>query len=857
MKGALTLFRREMREYLQSPIATIVVIAFLLLSGGLFVSQFFLIKLLDMRAFFDLLPLILAVMLPAISMRIWAEDRQLNTLELLLSLPLKPAALVVGKFLAALTFFALTLVSTWTIPAMLSWLGRPDLGPILTGYLGSFLLGALFLSLGQFISGFCRDQIVAFILGLFACMGLFLVGTDFIASTVDGWWPGLGGFLQRHLGIVRYIVGFQKGVIDVSDLVYLVFLMGVFLALNGVWMEGRLRPRARVTFATACGLSLSIAMATHVILEQIPLGRFDLTANQNYTVSPATRELLRQLDLPATVKLYLSPPEKMPTAMRTLERDLKDALEELRLASGGKLNYSVSHMETSALLSAGENNLRGEGRADDARHFPELAAGAARNVGEGASLQDKLGRRGIQPFQVQSIEADELGVRLVYSAAAISYKDRPEEVIPQIMPEMLDQMEYLVLSKIYRMTLEEPPQVALVAPYEERSVDPAMMGILRQLGIDSQDQMLKDDYRFLPAILRQEGYTVHRIRLTEQEPIPSGVHTLILVEPGTLNDRQLYEVNRFLTEGGNLFLAAQRYQFQYEQMGRGISPSPQSQPVGVDPLLETWGVEIGRDILMDEESRVLSVSSGATLGPFAISVPVKSPIHVFVGQEQMNQQLNLTSQLSPIFYLWGSPLKIQGDRLGSNGLTVTTLFTSSVRSGAVPLADFGRFHSTNASGGGRLPLSVWVKGTFPDHFGGKPVPEWPKPPAEEMAPPSESPSLEPKSEKKEPPPLISQLTPKPGQLILVGCTKMFTEELATTGGQITFFMNAVDTLVSGGKLVGIRNKRQQDRVLVAPSAPVKAWFRFFTLGLMPMVLVTLSLAHAAFRRRLREAYLPS
>lgn len=828
MRGVLTLFPREMRGYLQSPIATIVGVAFLLLSGGLFVSQFFLIKLLDMRAFFDLMPLILAVMLPAVSMRIWAEDRQLNTLELLLSLPLTPTALVAGKFLAALTFFASALVSTWTIPAMLCWLGRPDLGPILTGYLGSFLLGAFFLSLGQFISGFCRDQIVAFILGLFACLGLFLVGTDFIASTVDGWWPGLGGFLQRHLGVSRYVIDFQKGVIDVGDLLYLGLLVVVFLALNGVWMEGRLRPRARVTFATACGLSLSVAMAAHGILEQLPLGRFDLTANRNYTVSPATRELLRHLDVPATVKLYLSPPEKMPTAMRTLERDLKDALEELRLASGGKLGYSVSHMETSALLSGGENSPKGEE----------------------ASLQDKLGRRGIQPFQVQSIEADELGVRLVYSAAAISYKDRPEEVIPQIMPEMLDQMEYLVLSKVYRMTLEEPPQVALVAPYEERSVDPAMMGILRQLGMDSQEQVLKDDYRFLPAILRQEGYTVHRIRLTEQEPIPAGVGTLILVEPGALNDRQLYEVNRFLTEGGNLFLAAQRYQFQYEQLGRGISPSPQSQPVGVDPLLETWGVEIGRDILMDEESRVLSVSSGATLGPFAISVPVKSPIHVFVGQEQMNQQLNLTSQLSPIFYLWGSPLRIEGDRLKSNGLTVTSLFTSSVRSGAVPLADFGRFNSANASGGGRLPLGVWVKGTFPDHFGGKPVPEWPKPPAEETATPSES-------EKEKPPSPVSQLTPKPGQMILIGCTKMFTEELATTGGQLTFFMNAVDTLVSGGKLVGIRNKRQQDRVLAAPSAPVKAWFRFFTLGLMPMVLVTLSLAHAAFRRRLREAYLPS
>ena len=830
MRGTLTLFRRELRGYLQSPIAAIVVIAFLLLSAGLFMSQFFLMKMLDMRGFFGLAPLILAVVLPAVSMRLWAEDRQLNTLELLLSLPLKPMALVLGKFLAAAAFLTLMLGSTWTIPAMLRMLGKPDFGPIVSGYVGTLVLGMLFLGIGQFISGFCRDQIVAFILALFTCLGLFLIGIDFIAATVDGWWPGLGGFLQQTLGIAGHFASFEKGVVDSRDLIYFLLLVGVFLGLNGLWLEGRLRPRAKAAFATACALSLGIALAAQVVLRHAPLPRWDLTENRTYTVAPVTREFLRGLKVPVTVKLYLSPPEKMPTAMRTMERSLKDALEEIRLVSGGKLQYKLFHLEPSSAFgpAAGEEEQGKEG-----------------------SLEKKLGRKGIQPFQVQSIEADELGVRLIYSAASIAYKDRPEEVIPQLVPGMLEQFEYLLISKIYRMTLEEPPQVAVVAPYQRRSMDPALMGLLQQMGMQAEEERVQDPYRYLPAILRQEGYPIRRIQLTEKEPIPPNTKALVIVEPGQMNDRQRYEIARFLVEGGSLFLAAQRYQFDYAQQGRGIVPVPKEQTIGVDPLLEHWGIPIRQEILLDEESRVISATTGATMGPFSVSVPVKSPVQIAVGQEQMNQNLSLTSQLSPLFYLWGSAIEPQESRLKELGLETTTLFTSSPRSWVASRSEYSILSPDRAPAGqrgGRFPLGVWLKGTFPDPYAGKPVPEWPK------AEPTESQAATAAEPKKEAPAPISSLTSKPGQLILLGCSEMFKENLVESGGHLTFFLNAIDTLVSGGKLIGIRNKQQAVRGFPTPSGSKKAWVRFLTLGLMPILLFGAAITTAAWRRRLREAY---
>ncbi|MBI4226859.1 MAG: Gldg family protein [Candidatus Omnitrophica bacterium] len=813
LRGAGVLFRRELQAYLRSPIAAVVAVAYLLLSGGLFISQFFLIKVLDLRAFFDLQPFILAVVLPAISMRIWAEDRQLNTLELLLSLPLQPSALVLGKFLAAAAFFALLLASTWTFPALLWLLGRPDAGPIAAGYLGLFLMGAMYLALGQFISGFCREQIVAFIIGLVACQGLYLLGTEFIASTVDGWWPSLGGFLQQHLGVAGHLAAFQKGVVDGRDVAYFLLLAGVFLALNGLWMEGRLRPRARVTFAMACGLGVAIAVAAHGVLQQLPLGRADWTASKAYTVAPATRQLLRQLEVPATVKLYLSPPDKMPTAMRTLERDVRDALEELRLASGGNLHYTVSHMEASAAMAEPPGD-------------------------EGPSREQLLGRKGIRPFQVQSIEADELGVRLIYASAAIAYRDRPEEIIPQIVPDTLDQFEYLVMSRIYRMTLETLPQVALLAPYAQKAVDPQVLQLLQQLGMNAQDSLTDDAYRYLAAALQREGYRFARIRLTEQEPIPPDTRALVIVDPGELNDRQRYEINRYLVEGGTLFVAAQRYQFQYAQQGRGVGAIPKPQVIGLDPLLSGWGVAVSPDILFDQESRLLTISMGG--GPFGFAVPVQAPIHVFVGQSQMNHALSITGQLPPLMYLWGSALTLQDAALKAQGVTTTTLFTSSPKSWLVPLSDYDTF-SPSKPVAGPQPLAVWARGTFADQYAGRPAPAWS----------SETPAA---SDKPAPAGPGAPLTPKPGQLIVTGCSEMFKEQLIGEGGHLPFIVNAVDTLVSGGQLVGIRNKQPVARALATVSPSVKAWARGLTLGVMPWLIVAAALAHAAWRRRVREAY---
>ena len=156
-----TIIGKELAAYFNSPIAYIFLFVFVALIGFLYMSQFFLIARVDMRAVFSLLPVILCVFLPAVTMRLWAEEQQAGTHELLLTLPIKAHELVLGKFLASFLFFLVGLAGTATIPLMLALLGRPDYGPIIGGYLGGACLGAFFLAVGMFVSGFCRDQVVA------------------------------------------------------------------------------------------------------------------------------------------------------------------------------------------------------------------------------------------------------------------------------------------------------------------------------------------------------------------------------------------------------------------------------------------------------------------------------------------------------------------------------------------------------------------------------------------------------------------------------------------------------------------------------------------------------------------------
>jgi ABC-2 type transport system permease protein len=235
MHNVYAIFKKEFKSYFNSPIAYIFITAFLVFSGWLFFRGFFLIGQATMRPFFSILPWEFLFFVPAVTMRLWAEEKKLGTMELLMTLPLTDTEIVTGKFLASFLFLTIAVLLTFTFPLTLIYLGQPDMGPIFGGYVGSLLMGAAYLSIGLFISSLTENQIVAFILSVFACFALFIIGEPIVLTALPTWMAGIFTFL----GLGSHFQSIGRGVIDSRDVIYYFSVIIFFLFLNTRFIESR------------------------------------------------------------------------------------------------------------------------------------------------------------------------------------------------------------------------------------------------------------------------------------------------------------------------------------------------------------------------------------------------------------------------------------------------------------------------------------------------------------------------------------------------------------------------------------------------------------------------------------------
>ncbi|MFH1068447.1 MAG: ABC transporter permease subunit [Candidatus Glassbacteria bacterium] len=235
MKNVMTVAGKEFRGYFDSPIAYIFITAFLLLVNFLYLWTFFVMGQADMRPFFDFMPFVLLFIVPSITMRLWAEERKMGTLEVLLTLPVREKELVLGKFLASLAFLLLMFILTFNIPLLLGFLGKPDWGTIICGYLGCVLMGASYLAIGLFASAMSENQIVAFIVAIAICTAFLIVGEWFFIIMV----PDLLVPVFDYLGLGTHFESMGRGLIDSRDVIYYASMIGVFLYLNVNTVENR------------------------------------------------------------------------------------------------------------------------------------------------------------------------------------------------------------------------------------------------------------------------------------------------------------------------------------------------------------------------------------------------------------------------------------------------------------------------------------------------------------------------------------------------------------------------------------------------------------------------------------------
>ncbi len=240
LRGIGVVYRRELAAVFDSSVAYVYLIGALLLCCALFMNEFFLTGRLDMAPFFDALAPISALLLPALTMRLWAEDLKTRTFELWMTLPLSAGQVVVGKYLAALSVWVVFLIGTLPIVLMLTWLGDPDLGLISSGYLGALLLGGLFLAIGLFASALSSDQVVAFVTSVTLCALLLATGHPKVVAILDGQASGLGRALAGTVSALPPYEELARGLVSLASLVWFGGLTATFLGLNAA-MVARLR----------------------------------------------------------------------------------------------------------------------------------------------------------------------------------------------------------------------------------------------------------------------------------------------------------------------------------------------------------------------------------------------------------------------------------------------------------------------------------------------------------------------------------------------------------------------------------------------------------------------------------------
>lgn len=235
MSAVLSIARKEFRSYFQSTIAYIFITLFLVLSQWIYFSGFFVMNQATLRDFFDLVPLVFLFFIPAVTMRMWAEEQKLGTAELLLTFPLRDRDVVLGKFLASFAFVSLSVLLTIPLAITVAALGDPDNGAMIGGYLGCLLLGGAYIAIGLWVSSTTQNQIVAFLVSLIFCFLLYIAGSRLVLSTVPSWLVPF--FANVSLGY--HFDSITRGVIDSRDILYYLSIIGFFLFLNVRMIESR------------------------------------------------------------------------------------------------------------------------------------------------------------------------------------------------------------------------------------------------------------------------------------------------------------------------------------------------------------------------------------------------------------------------------------------------------------------------------------------------------------------------------------------------------------------------------------------------------------------------------------------
>ena len=555
MRPVWTIARRELKALFDQPTAYILLVVFTAVNGFLCFRQLDLYGVASLRPMFDFLPWVLLLLVPAVTMRALAEDARSGTLEVVLAQPITELELLLGKYVGQVLFLWLALAITLTIPLGLALGTAPQLGIVVAQYVGAALLILGLGGVGVWASSATRNQITAFILAVTVMFALILVGLDPLIVGL----PASLGAIAASLGVLSHFSSIGRGVIDLRDAVYFVTLAVLFLVFAYFALESRrVTPHGEALRRLRLG-TVFLAFATIVVnlFGRHIGGRLDLTPGNSFTLSRATRQLLRTLPDLVTLKLFAS--AALPPEVAFLKRDVDDLLNDYRAAGRGKVKLVIADP------------------ASDSAAMKE-----ARTLG-------------IPPVQFNVLGQAELQVKEGYLGLAIRHADGVK-TIPFV--QQSNDLEYRLTSDIRALTHPEKTVIA----FGEISDAAAARG---QRSFEALRERLASRYDVRPF-----GVTDTSIAL--------GVRVIAVAgTPDSLDNAQVTRLRGFLDRGGSLLLMAGGMQLQLSQQG---PPFAASRRVGWNALLKPYGVSIASNMVYDLASNV-QVGIPAQFGQVLVPYP--------------------------------------------------------------------------------------------------------------------------------------------------------------------------------------------------------------------------------------------
>ena len=587
-----TLYKKELAGFFTSLIGYLTIAVFLILTGlmlWVFKSDF---NILDygyagMDGLFVIGPFLYLFLIPAITMRMFAEENKNGTMELLLTKPLGDMTLIWAKFLAGLTLVLISLLPTLVCYFSIVTLGDPvgniDTGSVVGSYIGLLLLGAAFVAIGLFASSITNNQIVAFILA--ALMSAFMQ-LGFEAVYRMGF-LGDADLLVRSLGMSYHYDSISRGVIDSRDVIYFASVITLFLMATRIVLQSRMwhgwrdRKDLRRNHWIELGAAVLIVLFVNIIGYYL-FGRVDLTSEKRYTLSKSTKNLLKTVDEPVLYRVYLE--GEFPADFKRLQNETKEMLNQFR-AYNKNVQYEFVN----------PNNFE--------------------NQQERQVFYQKLARKGIQPTQIQVSAPDGVKTQVLIPAADVIYKGNEVSVQllqsqkyvdqSQLLNNSVQNLEYVLSSAIRALSHGERSSVAFLRGHGE-------------MPLPNLSDMIETLYEYYNLDTVRIDGNINSLTMRSVDAKDSNVYhfhnkyDLIIIAKPTkpFDDQDLYILDQYVMYGGHLLWLVDALDADLDSLENSGQAVATRLPLNIEEMLFTYGARINPDLIMDIRCRPIPMRVG-------------------------------------------------------------------------------------------------------------------------------------------------------------------------------------------------------------------------------------------------------